>query len=229
MPKQNSHVGQKLVSEVPKSPEEQLRASAEALALSLRAYADAAQSAYRPRHDADVIAARKKVDLARKLIQDSGIANALASSIPDHVRYWASWINQEDFSSNVGFEATDISAVKNDDGKGSIVEFTFNSNRYRLVINDFGSSSYGRLGEVELFLANKRVAKIDVRRVDKQDYSYWQFSDVRALKVGDWMKDVLDIAAQIEAPGLKSLEDFLAGHLSSDDQVREVASEIDLG
>jgi len=229
MPKQNSHARPELSSEAAKLPEEQLNASAEALALSLRAYADAAQSAYRPQRDADVIAARQRIDLARKLIRDSGIANALASSIPDHVRYWASWINREDFTSHVGFEATDISAVAKDDGKGSIIEFTFNSNRYRLVVSDFGRSSYGQHGEVELFLAQKRVAKIDVRRVDKPEYSYWQFSDVRALKVGDWMKDVLDIAAQIEAPGLKSLEDFLAGHWRSDDQVREVASEIDLG
>lgn len=30
-----------------------------------------------------------------------------------------------------------------------------------------------------------------------KDYSEWQFSDVKALKVGEWMQDVLDMARRL--------------------------------
>jgi len=56
-----------------------------------------------------------------------------------------------------------------------------------------------------------------------KDYSRWEFSDVRALKVGPWMKDVIDMAIQIEAFSQRRTENFL------NERTLEVAQEIDLG
>ena len=46
-----------------------------------------------------------------------------------------------------------------------------------------------------------------------QEFSQWQFSDVKALRVGPWMKDVLDIATQIEVGGRRWSEDFQENRL----------------
>ncbi|MBB3919608.1 hypothetical protein [Rhizobium fabae] len=56
-----------------------------------------------------------------------------------------------------------------------------------------------------------------------KDYSEWQFSDVKGFRAGDWMQDVLDMAAQIETHRQRSMNQFV------DDRARKAADEIDLG
>ena len=78
-------------------------------------------------------------------------------------------------------------------------------------------------GEVELLADSKRVAKFEIKEDRSVADSQWEFSGILGLRVGPWMKDVLDIAAQIEASARKRADSLW------DEHVRETAREIELG
>ncbi|MBY5565960.1 hypothetical protein HFO55_01625 [Rhizobium leguminosarum] len=203
------------------------------LATSLRAYSEAAYEASRIRPDSDLKAAHAKVAAARKLVGEGRLAYALGRCLPNHVAHWDAWSRRDDFLKWVGFEATGIVAqrVTEPDGGRTIdittTEFTFNSNRYRLVLRDRGMSyapnSYEQLGGVQLFIADLCVADFDLIKDLAKEYAEWVYSDVHALRVGPWMKDVLDIAAQIDASRQNSFDSF------ANDRAIAAAREIDLG
>lgn len=94
----------------------------------------------------------------------------------------------------------------------AIIDFTFNGTEYHLTLRDEGMSSAPgdpyRFGEIELLADNKRVAKFGLTEDFTNEYSHWEFSDVRSLSVGPWMQDVLDMVAQIEASDRKRFDTF---------------------
>lgn len=217
----------------PKTPAERLNEAASTLAASLNAYSEAAYRAAQPGPDAELQAAYDKVGAARELVTKGRLAYALGRCLPEHLQYWPSWIKQDGFEKYIGFAASDITATetKEEDGsreiKVSTIDFTFNGVRYRLVIRDRGMSyapgDLFKLGEVELFTGIEGVAKFEIEEDISKEYSEWEFSDVRALKVGPWMQDVLDMSTQIEASRRRRIDEF------QDDRAREAAREIDLG
>jgi hypothetical protein len=217
---------------VSKSLVDQLNEAADKLASSLHTYSEAAYKAAQEVPDNELIEARAKVKAARKLVMDGRIAYALGRCIPEHVKHWPSWITRDDFHKWVHFDAQDIAVYAHDEQDGSrnikvvAVDFTFNQNRYRFVLLDRGMSyvpdSLEKLGEVQLWLGELVVAKFDVIEDLDDEYSEWQFSDVRALRVGLWMKDMIDISTQIEAGRRKGPEEFL------DNQTLDAARNIEL-
>ena len=54
------------------------------------------------------------------------------------------------------------------------------------------------------------------------EYSTWEYRDVKALKVGPWMKDILEIATQIEISERNEHNNFM------DKLTLETAKNIDL-
>ncbi|MBY5439330.1 hypothetical protein [Rhizobium leguminosarum] len=55
-----------------------------------------------------------------------------------------------------------------------------------------------------------------------KEYAEWEFVDVKGFRIGSWMQDVLDIAAQIETHRQRSVNKFI------DDRASKAADEIDL-
>ncbi len=222
-----------LVQEAPKTDAEVLRDSANSLADTLRAYSEAAYKAAKPKSDPELQAAYNTVAAAEKLVKEGRLAYALGRCLPEHMKYWPSWIERDDFEKYVGFDAGTIAARKSEEEGGfrtvkvAIIDFTFNGTEYQLTLRDEGMSSAPgdpyRFGEIELLADNKRVAKFGLTEDITNEYSHWEFSDVRALSVGPWMQDVLDMVAQIEASDRKRFDTF------SDDRARAAAREIDLG
>ena len=219
-------------SEESESAKVTLEDAARELAASLREYEDAAYREYRSSPYPDFEGDAQKIEVARRLVQDGRIAFALGRCLIEHMRFWGSWIQREDFQKYVGFAATDVEAFSDSEESGSrtlettTVCFTFNSVRYRFVFKDLGRSSipgdYDRDGTVEFFVGADRVAKFEVFEPLEGEFPHWRFRDVLALKVGDWMKDVLDIASQIEASKQNRL------YISYYDRVRTVSDQIDL-
>jgi hypothetical protein len=218
---------------VSKSEGERLDEAAATLGAALNAYSDAAYRALKSEPDPELVTARGKVAAANKLVREGRIAYALGRCIPDHVKYWPSWSKRDDFQNWVGFEATEITATEREErdeyrtSKAAIVEFTFRDTRYKLILRDLGMSmapgAMDRHGEVELFSGEQRVAKFDLIEDISKEYSCWEFSDVRALKVGPWMKDILDIASQIDHSRQERMDDVL------NERTLEAGREIDLG
>ena len=213
----------------PKSSTERFEEAASVLAASLNDYSDAAYRASQQAPDEELNAAYHKVEVARKLVREGRLAYALGGCLPEHVRHWTAWIQRDDFQEWVDFAATEITAVqsKEEDSSCATIDFTFNCTRYRLILRDHGMSpvpdTAARYGEVEFFANGQRVAKFELVEDLMKEYSEWSFCDVRALKVGPWMKEVIDMATQIEASRRKHKDDIF------DQRAREAGREIDLG
>lgn len=216
----------------PEIPVQNLGKAAEALALSLKDYSEAAHEASYPDPDGELVAAREKVAAARQLVVKGRIAYALGQCIPEHVEHWPAWSRREDFREWVHFNATQILAREHgeDDGNRKIaistIEFIFNGSRYRLVLSNLGMSyapTLDLLGDIEFWLGEQLVAKLGLVKDLRPEHPMWEFSEVRALKVGSWMKDVIDIATQIEAGRHKWANDI------HDNQTLETAKNIDFG
>ncbi|TAX63347.1 hypothetical protein ELI00_37535 [Rhizobium ruizarguesonis] len=217
----------------PKTKQEELEDAAKKLGASLRSYADASYAAHQPPPDDELRAAHRKVEIARKVVSEGRIAYALGRCLPEHMAHWHAWSQRDDFMKWVGFDASNITSSRTQEEIGvrrievTTNHFTFKDHPYCLVFRDGGLSSAPGdpyyTGEVHFFAGELCVAKFDVTKDLMKDYSEWQFSDVKGFKVGDWMQDVLDMAAQIETHRQRSVNQFV------DDRARKAADEIDLG
>jgi hypothetical protein len=87
---------------------------------------------------------------------------------------------------------------------------------------DFHDSPRGR-GEVQLFQNGNLAAHFELTKDLSKAYPEWTFVDVLALRVGSWMKDVIEMAAQLAANRQKGFDQFKAKW------IREAARNIDLG
>ena len=211
---------------------ELLRKAARDLARSLLAYAEASRRAPAPLRDAELEVAEAKVQAARGLVVESGLARALGTCIPEHVLHWPSWIKRDDFLTWVHFDASEITAEEwlEADGHRKLkvvrVGFVFKERNYAVVIRDGGYSSvpdsHSRTGEVELWLEGALVSALGVSQDLGDDFPEWRYGDIKVLRVGDWMKDVIDMTAQIEAHRTRSAESF------AQKRIRDLARNIDL-
>jgi hypothetical protein len=203
------------------------------LASSLSAYSDAAYRAAKSEPDEGIIAARQKVRAARELILSSRLAYALGRCIPGHIQHWGSASKRNDFLQSVCFDGVNIWVEDTEDRstcrtkKILKVHFTFNSCQYAIVLQDDGLSPVPETceytGTIDLWSNDQHVAKFDIRENISKEYSHWEFSDVQVLRVGPWMKDILDIAAQIEARQNNSMQNRF------DEGLLKAARNIDLG
>lgn len=215
------------------SPADKLNDAAETLAQSLNAYSDAAWRASKTEPDKELVEARAKLAAARKIVTEGRLAYALGRRLPEHIEHWPSWIKRDDFWKWVGFDAQEIQAYQHEEQDSSrtvkvvTVDLRFKDQSYRLVLRDRGMSrdfeSMDKLGEFELWHFDQLVAHFDLIERLEKEYSQWEYSDVRALRVGPWMKDVLGMATQIEASSQRRMDDFI------DDRTREAGKNIDLG
>ncbi len=210
--------------EIPaKSALDQLYEASDNLSTSLRNYSEAAYKSAQVKPDEGLIEARAKVEAATKIAVDGRLGYALGRCIPQHIEHWPSWITRDDFKKWVYFDAHDIGAQLSSEQDGSrnikivTVHFSFNENRYIFVLRDRGMSyvpdALERLGDVELWLDEIMVAKFGVTEDISNEYSQWEFCDVQALRVGPWMKDVIDIATQIETGHRRQSEEFLENRM----------------
>ncbi|NKM36626.1 hypothetical protein [Rhizobium laguerreae] len=216
-----------------KSKQDELEEAAKKLTASLRSYADASYAAQQPAPDEELKAAHRKVEIARKIVREGRIAYALGRCLPEHMAHWHAWSQRDDFMSWVGFEASNISSSRTREEIGvrrievTTNDFTFKGRLYRLVFRDGGLSSAPGdntyRGEVHFFSGDTCVAKFDVSKDLMNEYAEWEFVEVNGFRVGTWMQDVLDMAAQIEASRERTISEFI------DERARKAADEIDLG
>ena len=221
------------IKPAPESTQQELEDAAKKLAASLRSYADASYAAQQRAPDEELKAAHRKVEIARKIVRDGRIAYALGRRLPEHMAHWHAWSQRDDFMNWVGFEANNISSSRATEETGvrrievTTNDFTFKDRPYRLVFRNGGLSSAPGddcyHGEVHFFAGDTCVTKFDVSKDLMKEYAEWEFVDVTGFRVGSWMQDVLDMAAQIEAHRERSMNQFF------DDRARKAADEIDLG
>lgn len=217
----------------PAGSSQQLENATHKLAASLSDYSEAAYEAAAIPPDQEITSAHSKVAAARELIRSSRLGYALGRCIPEHIKYWGSWINREDFQQWVKFDCANIRAddAEEDGGYRTVkvltVQFEFNGSQYAIVLRNEGMSPVpdwsAYTGTIDLWHIGNHVARFSLYDDISKDFSHWEFSDVEALRVGPWMKDILDIAAQIEARSEHTRQSAL------DEIVLKAARNIDLG
>lgn len=205
-----------------KTEAELLQEAANSLTATLWTYSEAAKRAQKSEPEPEVQAAHNKIAAALQIVEGGGLAEALGTTIPNYLNNWSLWRTEQPTIEDIGFEASAFSAVQRKEKAGdttlklSILHFTFNNTDYVLTLTEPPYSS-DRDREIELVAGGKRVAKFGLK---------WdmvtKFSDIRAFSVGPWMKDILDIEAQINASVERRLSEF------SNQRAVATAKEIDL-
>lgn len=178
--------------------------------------------------DPSVEQAKAKVARAYEIISQSRLGYSVCA-ILEHVKYWPSWSTREDFQKWVGFPATDVTGSqekieRNHDKR--TVNFSYRGIPYSLIFIDRGVPSWNddsvAYGTVELFCAGELVVGLDIGMDLSKDYDRWRFRGVNAFAPGEWMKDVIEMAALIDAHDERTRNRF------SEDDALQRASKIKL-
>jgi hypothetical protein len=154
--------------------------------------------------------AKKTIDRARKLISDSRVGYSICALV-EHVKYWPSWSQRDDFQKHVGFPARDV-AASSEKTEGHrpkdriIVRFTYSGIPFTVDFLDegvpnWGGDDYNRYGKIEFYSGDDRVLGVDISADTSRGFEYerWHFTDVFAFAPGEWMKHLVEIAALIDA------------------------------
>jgi hypothetical protein len=154
--------------------------------------------------DEEAQRARELVDQAKEILRTSGVGNALVPVVVEAVKLWDEPSARDDFHRHTQFPVSEVSCSKEHDahGKKSLtVNFTYRDNAYQVkVVDDAIQARFGdtdRYGQVELRLRGDLVLGLDVSQ-ELGKFPEWKWQDVYAFQVGDWMGDVLEMAAQIQ-------------------------------
>lgn len=200
-----------IVQEVSRSPETHI---SQAILAYQRAFADTLRRSV----NTDVEKAKQLVARASKIVGESGLGPALAPTLLDHVKYWPSWSKRDDFHQYVKFPAEEISgSEETDEGKRtktSRVQFLYNGNPYGVVFVDEGmpqwtSDDHNAYGKVQLIYQGHVVLGLDVAKNLSKEHATWRWNNVFAFIPGTWMKELIEMAAQIEASQSQYFEDFV--------------------
>lgn len=166
-------------------------------------YSDRIQS----QPDVQIEKAKLLLSKAKRIVGDSGLGPALAPTLIEEVKYWPSWSQRDDFGQYVHFPATDIfGSSEKDERQRDItrVYFKYKGRQYGVVIHDHGfqtgfhGDAYHH-GKAEFIENGVLVLGLDISQDTDSEFARWRWFDLYAFVTGDWMKDLIEIAAHIEA------------------------------
>lgn len=190
------------------------KTSADRLAFALAEYQKDFEKKLQAQPDPDAEAAKERIRRAKELVRQSGLGNALVTLL-EHVKYWPSWSQRDDFKNRAGFPMSGVLAKKQqEDGQDkttntTVVCFVYDGTQYALRFKDNGSTSMPdgdtfHSGTVEFIFNKETVLGLDISEDNDEFTSAWHYSGVHALRMGPWSKALLEIAAHISAHETKS-------------------------
>lgn len=158
-----------------------------------------------PREDAK--SAKELVDQAKAILRDSGVGTAFVSRVLDAVKHWHAWSQRPDFQQYMQFPASEVTGSDGRDATGknkiTTANFTYRGTPYQVKLVDGGFQSgfdepYHHAA-TELRSGDELVLGLNIAQDLNGTLLSWKWFDVYAFSVGDWMRDVLEMAAHIEA------------------------------
>lgn len=187
---------------VPETPEEgEVRRAKEAAI-----QAERADRAGLAEHHQAQEAVRKKLELANKYMNDSGISSALPRAW-DTVRFWGSWAaNADRWTAPEGF--SDISGST---GPDQWAAWRYAGHSYRIgyeTRRNYFPDDYDRLCRLTLESDGEVVTVIDCSQGPESDS--WRYTVVDALKVGPWMAEFVAMEAQLRRDRQFEAKELLA-------------------
>jgi hypothetical protein len=178
--------------------------AADRLAAALAAYERNFAARIKDLTNVDAESARAIVREANTIVRESGLGTALAPTLIEHVKHWPTWCKRDDFQDWVGFPATSIYATAEKRDKEEVlgVLFTYNHERYWIRFSDEGTTwlpdgTADHGGKVDFLWNGDAVLGVSVF-LESGEFGRWCWRDVHIFKVGEWAKDLLEIAAHIK-------------------------------
>lgn len=184
------------------------------LLAALEAYQRDYASRIKTPENMDAQKAAALVKEAKDIAGRSGLGKALAPILLEHVQYWPSWSQRDDFKKLVRFPATGILALteQNDRKEETTgVLFTYEGERYGVRFTDKGLGSFPdgepyHNGEIDFVAKGETVLGLDISK-DISDFApEWHWHSLYAFKVGPWTKHLVEIAAHIENSSANDLK-----------------------
>ena len=178
--------------------------------------------------DPTVAAAKEKVARANKLVSESRIGYS-ACTLLDHIRHWDAWSKREDFQEYIGFPATEVTGtrdkVENNNDRITI-DFRYLRVPYTVMFIEKGISAwntddFNSYATLEI-VASYQTVGLDISTDISKDYDRWHFNNVFAFAPGEWMKQIVEMAAYIDANRSQQFSHF------ADEDVLRRASRIKL-
>jgi hypothetical protein len=188
------------------------------IAQAILAYQQAFSDSLRRSANTDVEEAKRLVARAKQIVADGRLGPALAPTLLDHVKYWPSWSKRDDFQQYVKFPAENISGSEETDPakrtKTSRIHFSYNGNPYAVVFVDEGmpqwtNDDHNAYGKVQLIYQGHLVLGLDISQDLSKEHYTWRWQNVFAFIPGTWMKELIEMAALIEARQQQYFDDFL--------------------
>ncbi|QDM17236.1 hypothetical protein FNL55_15485 [Tardiphaga sp. vice352] len=162
--------------------------------------------------------AQRLVARATQIVRESRLGPALVPTLLEHIQHWPSWSKRDDFGKYVKFPANNVSGeverLPEVGGSVSKIYFTYNGNAYGLIFTDEGSRPYSSgdtyfaYGKVELTYQGYSVFGLDISQDLSNEHSVWRWQNVLAFVPGTWMKELIEMAAYIEAAQQQYFTDF---------------------
>lgn len=161
------------------------------------------------------IDAKEIVKKARTFVSDSRLAYSLSRSLFEHVKHWPSWAEKPEFSNICVYPFSYVSGGNQRLERHTLltVTFRYKEEEYSIRHIDQGLPSWSddsnKLGKLEFFAKNDLVLGLDVIFDISKEFSDWRMSDVYALAPGNWMKELVEMAAYIDGTNKKKLDDSI--------------------
>lgn len=182
---------------------------ADKLAAALAEYQADFEKKLQSQPSPDAEQARQRIRRAEDLVRQSGLGEALETLL-EHIKYWPSWSQREDFRKWVGFPVGEVLAKEQRDESNyktsitKVICFTYGDGQFAVVLRDKGGTSlpdgeYYHSGTVEFVAGRETVLGLNITERSNEYTNDWRYSGVYSLKIGTWSKALLEIAAHIRA------------------------------
>lgn len=150
----------------------------------------------------DADRAKQLVSDALTFVNDSRLSYSLCRSVLGHVKYWPSWAKREDFGEWCREPFKYVSG-SNESLRDVVVTFLYSDRPYTIRFADHGIPSFAddmtALGKIELNAGDKSVLGLDIYEDRSKEYSHWTPLNLFAFQPGDWMKDLVEMGAHVDA------------------------------
>jgi hypothetical protein len=156
--------------------------------------------------DASVEAAKEKVARANKLISESRIGYS-ACTLLDHVRHWDAWSKRDDFQKWVSFPAIEVTGTRDkveNNHDRTTIDFRYQRVPYSVIfiekgVSAWNSDDFNSYATLEIVASYHTVLGLDISTDISKEFDRWHFNNVFAFAPGEWMKQIVEMAAYIDA------------------------------
>jgi len=154
-------------------------------------------------HSDEIEPLRQRATIAFKRLEESGVADA-ATDILGEIWHWPSWMKQDGWTMPVAlpeFEGGDLDSLDGGYKKRQWYRWQRGETRYTLVFeprhNHFPADD--EYAQLKVIQDDKLMADFNLSQKLSEEYDRWHALGLDAFTPGQWMVELNELAAEIEA------------------------------